>query len=118
VDDRVRPVAENEALFRQVNEHVVGAERRPAESFEILCECGDEACMDHVRVTTEAYERVRSQPTDFVLTPGHAIPEVETVVKGNDEFDVPQDRSGGCARQRTRPSAARRSRPRGGLLLS
>jgi hypothetical protein len=88
VDDRVRRVAENEALFRQVNEHVVGAERRPAESFEILCECGDEACMDHVRVTTEAYERVRSQPTDFVLTPGHAIPEVETVVESNDEFDV------------------------------
>jgi hypothetical protein len=44
--------------------------------------------MDHVRVTPEAYERVRSQPTDFVLTPGHAIPEVETVVESNDEFDV------------------------------
>jgi hypothetical protein len=88
VDERTRRVAENEALFRQVNEHVVGAERRPDESFEILCECGDEACMDHVRVTTEAYERARRQPTDFLLKPGHAMTDLETVVGSNEGFDL------------------------------
>ena len=44
--------------------------------------------MEHVRVTSETYERVRSTPTDFVLKPGHAVPEVETVVESSDEFDV------------------------------
>ena len=88
MDERTRRVAENEALFRQVNEHVVGTERRPAERFEILCECGDEACMEHLRVTTEAYEGARSQSSDFLLKPGHAIPELETVLESNGEYDV------------------------------
>jgi len=52
-----RGVAGNEVLFRQVNEHVVAGGRRPAENFEILCECADTSCMDHVSVTTESYER-------------------------------------------------------------
>jgi hypothetical protein len=70
VDERARRVAEHENLFRQVNEHVVAGGRRPAEEFEIICECADTGCMDHVRVTTESYERARGQPTDFPAQPG------------------------------------------------
>jgi hypothetical protein len=86
VDERTRRVAENEVLFRQVNEHVVAGGRRPAEDFEIICECADTGCMDHVRVTTESYERARSQPTDFLLKPGHAEPEFETVIESHEDF--------------------------------
>ena len=86
MDDRAQRVAENEVLFRQVNEHVVGSGRRPSESFEIVCECESTTCMDHVRVTTESYERARSEPTDFLLKPGHANPEFETVVESHDDF--------------------------------
>jgi hypothetical protein len=86
VDERTRRVAENEVLFRQVNEHVVAGGRRPAENFEIICECADTGCMDHVRVTTESYERARSQPTDFLLKPGHAEPEFETVIESHEDF--------------------------------
>jgi hypothetical protein len=81
-------VAENEALFRQVNERVVGSERRPAETFEIVCECADTQCMEHLRVTTEVSERTRSEPTDFLLKPGHAKPEYETVIDANEEFEL------------------------------
>ena len=87
MDERTRRVAENEALFRQVNERVVGRERRPAETFEIVCECADTQCMEHLRVTTEVYERTRSEPTDFLLKPGHAKPEYETVIDANEEFE-------------------------------
>jgi hypothetical protein len=86
VDERARRVAENEDLFRQVNEHVVAGNRRPAEEFEILCECADTGCMDHVRVTNESYERARTQPTDFLLKPDHVKPEFETVVEEHDDF--------------------------------
>ena len=86
MDERARRVAENEMLFRQVNEHVVGDDRRPSENFEIVCECEDTGCMDHVRVTTDSYERARSEPTDFLLKPGHANPEFETVVESHDDF--------------------------------
>jgi len=88
VDERTRRVAENEALFRQVNERVVGRERRPAETFEIVCECADTQCMEHLRVRTEVYERTRSEPTDFLLKPGHAKPEYETVIDANEEFEL------------------------------
>ena len=88
MDERTRRVAENEALFRQVNERVVGRERRPAETFEIVCECADTQCMEHLRVTTEVYERTRSEPTDFLLKPGHAKPEYETVIDAHEEFEL------------------------------
>jgi hypothetical protein len=88
VDERTRRVAENENLFRQVNEHVVAGGKRPAENFEILCECEDTGCMEHVRVTTESYERARSEPTDFLLKPGHAKPEFETVIERQTDFEL------------------------------
>jgi hypothetical protein len=86
MDERVRRVAENEVLFRRVNDHVVAGGRRPAEKFEILCECADTGCMEHVRVTTESYERARGQPTDFLLKPGHAKPDFETIIESHEDF--------------------------------
>ncbi len=44
--------------------------------------------MDHLRVTTEAYQRARSEPTDFLLKPGHAKPEFETVIESNEDFEL------------------------------
>jgi hypothetical protein len=81
VDERARRVAENEVLFREVNERVIGAARRPSETFEIICECEDESCMDRVPVTTDVYEAVRREPTDFLLRADHVIPAFETVVE-------------------------------------
>jgi hypothetical protein len=86
VDERTRRVAENETLFRQVNERVVAGPKRPGEQFEIICECEDTGCMDHICVTSELYERARSEPTDFLLKPGHAKPEFETVVENHEDF--------------------------------
>jgi hypothetical protein len=42
--------------------------------------------MEHVRVTTESYELARGQPTDFLLRPGHADPEFETIIESHEEF--------------------------------
>jgi hypothetical protein len=86
VGERARRVAENEILFRQVNEHVVAGGRRPTESFEIICECADAGCMDYVRVTTESYERARGQPTDFLVKPGHPQPEFERVIESVEDY--------------------------------
>ena len=86
--EQARRVAWNEILFREVNEHVDVGERRPAENFEVICECADTDCMEHVRVTTESYERTRGQPTDFLLKPGHEKPEFETVIERHEDFLV------------------------------
>ena len=71
-----------------MNEHVVAGGRRPAENFEILCECADANCIEHLRVPTESYERTRVQPTDFLLKPGHNKPEFETVIDSHEDFAV------------------------------
>ena len=87
MDERTRRVAENEILFRQVNERVRGiAGASPAGTVEIICECGETTCMDRVRVKAKSYERTRSAPADFLLKPGHDKQGFETVIETHEEF--------------------------------
>ena len=67
-------LAENEAFFRVVNEHIEEAAGRQGSDghlYEFLCECSDLGCNEHVVLTLAAYEAIRSDPTRFVLAPGH-----------------------------------------------
>ena len=77
-------LAMNEALFRDVNERI----REISDSFgqkdatyDFLCECSDPACAERVVLTRAEYEHVRSDSTRFVVAKGHAVPEVESVIK-------------------------------------
>ena len=112
MDERTRRVAENEGLFRQVNERVVAGGRRPEESFEIICECEDTGCMDHLRVTTETYERARSEPTDFLLKPGHAKPEFEAVIERHEDFELVRKTGAAAALTRQLDPRSRQLDPR------
>jgi hypothetical protein len=93
MDDRARRIAENEALFRDLNEEVgavahafsaVGEER----TFDFLCECGDVSCANRVPLTIAAYEELRGSPVQFFVVPGHEIPEVERVVAALEAYLV------------------------------
>jgi hypothetical protein len=78
-------IARNETLLREVNERV--KEVIPAEGgIQFICECGDEACVEQVTLSVEEYERVRSDPVEFFVKPGHQVPEVEDVVEEHDRF--------------------------------
>jgi hypothetical protein len=91
--DRARRIAENETLFRDLNEEVgavahafsVGGEER---TFDFLCECGDASCAERVPVTLAAYEELRSSPLRFVVVPGHEIVEVERVIETHAAYTV------------------------------
>jgi hypothetical protein len=89
---RRRRIAENEALYRNVNERlqeVRALTKTESETFVIVCECGDRACAEQIEVEKAAYERVRSDPTLFIIVPGHAIPDVEIVVgRRADRYEV------------------------------
>lgn len=87
---REERVARNEALFREVNEHIRDVNERlpPAEETDFLCECGDRACTEPIRLTLLEYEQIRSESTQFAIVPGHVEPTVETVVHENDRFAV------------------------------
>lgn len=82
---REERIARNETLFREVNERV--KELVPSEGgIDFICECGNEECIEQVRLTADEYEHVRADPIAFFLKPGHETPGVEEVVDGNERY--------------------------------
>ena len=80
----------NEALFREVNERIeqLQDELGGGGSFEVVCECGDAACIDRFTITNEQYAAVRSDVHRFVVVPGHERPEVERTVERRERYLV------------------------------
>ena len=84
MDERQRRMGRNEALFREVNERIEELNetfRVTTDEFEIVCECGDLGCDERVTVSPAEYERVRSDPTLFMVVSGHEDATAEAVVE-------------------------------------
>jgi hypothetical protein len=88
VDERERRLAQNEALFREVNERVSssGTDRSPAASHDYLCECSNPDCTFQITLGASEYEAVRVDPRQFVVLPGHYMPEIEDLVTETDRY--------------------------------
>jgi hypothetical protein len=100
VNERELRLGQNEAVYREVNERVLGINERfgiDAERVSFICECGRLACTERIELTVEEYEAVRSSPVRFALVPGHDDPDVETVVEQNERFAVVEKHLGGPA---------------------
>ena len=86
-------MARNETLFREVNErieeHAVRDGADPHE-YEFFCECSNIDCVLRLPMTLAAYEEIRSDPTQFVVAPGHELPEIEEVVRTTLAYQVVQ----------------------------
>jgi hypothetical protein len=84
MDERARRIGRNEALYRSINERIEALNETfgtLAESMTVVCECGDSSCARQIELDPGTYERVRSDPTQFVVVPGHEMPDVEDVVE-------------------------------------
>lgn len=82
-------VAENESLFRNVNEELEQrAAPDPEASISFLCECADLDCNERIAILRAEYERVRSDPAQFLVLRAHVDPSVETVVRAVDGYAV------------------------------
>ena len=81
--------ARNEISFREANEKL--GEKRlelKADGFTpFLCECSAPRCTQLIRLTLGDYERVRSNPTRFLVAAGHDAGEA-TTVEEHDEYAV------------------------------
>jgi hypothetical protein len=87
VDEQRR--AKTEALFRDVNERIAEtAERFDATGTEFVCECSDPNCTHRVEASLAEYEKVREDPTTFLLVPGHEHQDIEGVVSRRGHFHV------------------------------
>ena len=86
MDARERRLAENEVLFREVNERVSTLSDRlgPDVPYEFLCECANADCTFRITLATAEYESVRADSRQFVVLPMHYTPEVETLVAEHD----------------------------------
>jgi hypothetical protein len=83
MDAREERLARNETLFRSVNENIEDAatsSQLDEHTFEFFCECSNIDCTLLLPMTLPEYERVRADPTQFVVAPGHELPEIESVV--------------------------------------
>ena len=87
-------MAQNETLFREVNERVEevasGFADRDEEDRPIgfVCECGRRDCTESIEITRARYESVRSNPLRFFVLPGHEDESVERVVERTEGFLV------------------------------
>ena len=88
MDERERRMAQNEALFREVNERIKEtADSLASDSpFEYFCECANADCTFQVTMTSAQYESLRADPTQFAVLPLHFTPEVETLVSESDSY--------------------------------
>ena len=100
MDERERKIGENEILYRTVNEKIEGLNAvfgAITDVMTVVCECGNGACAEQIEIDVPTYERVRSDPTLFVVVPGHEIEDVERVVERHETMDVVSKNPGGPA---------------------
>jgi hypothetical protein len=106
--DRRERIGLNEAVFREVNERIsdlaesFGLEEQP---LDLVCECGDPACVERITMGRQEYEKLRADSTHFAVFSGHEEPDVESIVERHGSYDVVRKHEGGPAEiaQRTDP---------------
>jgi hypothetical protein len=88
MDDRERRMAQNEVLFREVNERVkdIASKLGDDGGYEYFCECANKDCTFRISMRLADYENLRSNPKQFVVLPGHYFPEIEDLIVRNDGF--------------------------------
>jgi hypothetical protein len=86
---KLERLATTEAIFRNVNERIAeSAQRFDADEAEFVCECADGSCTHRLTTPLDHYERVREEPTHFLLAPGHENEAIEKVVERRRRFQV------------------------------
>jgi hypothetical protein len=97
VNERERKIGENEALYRTVNERIESLNQAfgtLTNTMTVVCECGDGTCAQQIEIGVEDYERIRANPTYFIIVPGHEIADVEDIVEKHEAFHVVQKHAG------------------------
>ena len=91
-DDVQNRMAQNEALFREINEGIRRGqwpgEEDSLNSFR--CECASLGCTEMLVLSFHDYERVRQHPRRFIVAPGHERLEVEVVAERQPHYLVVQ----------------------------
>jgi hypothetical protein len=82
--------AQNQALFREINERLRDLTVELEEDGVWTCECADITCITPIELTLAEYETIRAVPARFAVAGDdrHVVPEAERVVDRNDRYWV------------------------------
>lgn len=86
---RASRLGRNEVFFRDANEELIStshAQEQPLASF--VCECSDRSCSELIRLSLADYEEVRSNSAFFIIKTGHAVEDIEEIVKQTPAYEV------------------------------
>jgi len=89
-DAREERLAENEVVFRTVNEAIEqkALELGGPDDYEFICECSAAGCFDRISLPLSEYEHVRSEGTRFLVAPGHEDISVELVIEKHPTYVI------------------------------
>lgn len=87
--------AQNEVVFREVNERIDELEaglgdfaKEDSRLIAFVCECPNQDCGESLEVTRRQYEAVRSDPRRFLVLPEHEDADVARVVERHANYFV------------------------------
>jgi hypothetical protein len=94
-EERERRAAQNQLLFRAVNEQIVAMTenfRSELSDLNLVCECWDPTCTGTVRIRLEDYKRLDRTGSMLIVLPGHEDLDVEDVVDQVDGYVIVRKR--------------------------
>jgi hypothetical protein len=87
--EREQRAAQNELVFRAVNEQIVKMTdrfRAQLADIDIVCECANSACVGTIRINVDEFSKAEREPGTFFVLPGHEDESVERVVERRNGF--------------------------------
>lgn len=93
--DLQKRIAANEDTFREINDGIARGQWPGEETSTVSfrCECARLGCNLLIGLTVAEYEAVRRHARRFFVSPGHELPEVETVVETRGNYVVVEKRA-------------------------
>ena len=89
--EREACAAQNELVFRAVNEQIVKMTdrfRAQLSDIDIVCECADTSCVGTIRIDADEFAEVERVDGSFLVLPGHEDEEVEEVLRRGGKYFV------------------------------
>jgi hypothetical protein len=89
--ERQARAAQNELVFRAVNEQIVKMTdrfRAQLSDIDIVCECAETSCVGTIRIDAGEFSAVERVEGTFLVLPGHENEEVEQVLQRQAKYFV------------------------------
>ena len=87
MSSREERLAQNEVRFREINE-AAQPQRESQGTGRFICECADRSCLVWLDVPVDVYHETRQHPRRFIVTAGHEVPDLESIVERHPGFFV------------------------------